>query len=224
MPVIELPGVCPIEEHMVLAPLPEGEGEKIGLIRGPNIKGLPLKEGLPKKLSGRIIIKLEDNITTDDILPGGTKVLPLRSNIPAISEYVFEKTDPGFVRRVKEAGGGFIVAGENYGQGSSREHAAIAPMFLGIQAIIAKSFARIHVSNLVNFGILPLVFKNEGDYQRVEQGDEIEVEMEDSGGAVSFINKTKNISMKLDMPLGDREWSILMDGGSLAHVKRKKSL
>ncbi len=221
-PAIELPGVFPVEDHMVLAPLPVGECEKKRLIRGPNIKPLPLKEGLPQNLSGRIIVKLGDNITTDDILPGGTKVLPLRSNIPAISEYVFERTDPNFVRRVKEAGGGFVVAGENYGQGSSREHAAIALMFVGIQAIIAKSFARIHLSNLINFGILPLTFKSEEDYAGLELGDELEIEMEDSSRAVSLINKTKNRSMKLDMPLGAREWSILKQGGRLMYAKRRR--
>jgi len=219
-PVIELPRIFPVEDRMVLAPLPAGECEQRELVRGPNIKPLPLKGGLSQKLGGRIIVKLEDNITTDDILPGGAKVLPLRSNIPAISEYVFERIDPDFVRRVKEAGGGFIVAGENYGQGSSREHAAIAPMFLGIQAIIAKSFARIHLSNLINFGILPLTFKSEADYQGLEQGDEIEIEMEDSRHMVSLTNKTKNRTMKLVMPLGEREWSILKHGGSLAYVKR----
>ena len=124
---------------------------------------------------------MADNISTDDILPGGAKVLAFRSNIPAISEFTFENVDPSFVRRAKESRGGFIVGGGNYGQGSSREHAAIAPMYLGVQAVIAKSFARIHMANLINFGILPLTFKEDEDYQWIDQGDEIEIEVNSLG-------------------------------------------
>ena len=163
--------------------------KRVELIRGPNIKPLPLKESLPDRLTGRILIKVADHVSTDDILPSGAKVLALRSNIPAISEYTFENLDPSFVRRAKESGGGFIVGGANYGQGSSREHAAIAPMYLGIKAVIVKSFARIHLANLINFGILPLTFKDEGDYQWVDQGDEIEIEVDDLRNTVTLINK-----------------------------------
>lgn len=221
-PLIDLPEVYPVENNMILSPLPPDLAEKSEAIRGPNIKPLPLKEPLPNKLSGRVLIKVGDNVTTDDILPSGAKVLALRSNIPAISEYVFERLDPSFIKRAKEWGGGFILAGENYGQGSSREHAAVGPMFLGIQAVIAKSFARIHLANLINFGILPLTFKEEGDYQKVEEGDEIEIEVGDLGNTVTLINKTKNEKAILVVPLDEREKVLVKEGGALPFVKRKR--
>jgi aconitate hydratase len=221
-PVIDLPEVYPVENNMILSPLPPDLAEKSEAIRGPNIKPLPLKEPLPNKLSGRVLIKVGDNVTTDDILPSGAKVLALRSNIPAISEYVFERLDPSFIKRAKEWGGGFILAGENYGQGSSREHAAVGPMFLGIQAVIAKSFARIHLANLINFGILPLTFKEEGDYQKVKEGDEIEIEVGDLGNTVTLINKTKNEKAILVVALDEREKVLVKEGGALPFVKRKR--
>jgi aconitate hydratase len=221
-PLIDLPEVYPVENNMILSPLPPDLAEKSEAIRGPNIKPLPLKEPLPNKLSGRVLIKVGDNVTTDDILPSGAKVLALRSNIPAISEYVFERLDPSFIKRAKEWGGGFILAGENYGQGSSREHAAVGPMFLGIQAVIAKSFARIHLANLINFGILPLTFKEEGDNQKVEEGDEIEIEVGDLGNTVTLINKTKNEKAILVVALDEREKVLVKEGGALPFVKRKR--
>lgn len=130
---------------------------------------------MPDTLTGDVLLKVGDNITTDHIMPAGAKVLPLRSNIPAISEFVFEKVDKEFVKRAKEKGGGFLIGGVNYGQGSSREHAALAPMYLGVKAVIARSFARIHRANLINFGILPLTFEDEGDYNFCDQGDRIEL-------------------------------------------------
>jgi aconitate hydratase len=175
---------------------------------------------------GRVLIKVGDNITTDDILPAGAKVLALRSNIPAISEFAFENLDPSFVRRAKEAGGGFIVGGANYGQGSSREHAAIAPMYLGIQAVIVKSFARIHLANLINFGILPLTFKDEGDYQTIHQEDEIEIEVDGLESAVTLINlinKTRKKTIPLMVPLNEREKELVQNGGALSCVKRKRT-
>ena len=221
--VVELPEDYPVEENMILPPLRSDEAEKIELIRGPNIKPLPLKGPLAKKLTGRVLIKLPDHVTTDDIVPGGAKVLSLRSNIPAISEYVFERIDATFAKRAKESRGGFIVAGENYGQGSSREHAAIGPMFLGIQAVMAKSFARIHLANLINFGILPLVFEKEEDYQKIEEGDEIEIEVGDLGETISLINETKHETIVLKVMLNDREKSLLQNGGALSYVKGKRS-
>lgn len=221
-PLIDLPEVYPVKNNMILSPLPPDLAEKSEAIRGPNIKPLPLKEPLPNKLSGRVLIKVGDNVTTDDILPSGAKVLALRSNIPAISEYVFERLDPSFIKRAKEWRGGFILAGENYGQGSSREHAAAGPMFLGIQAVIAKSFARIHLANLINFGILPLTFKEEGDNQKVEEGDEIEIEVGDLGNTVTLINKTKNEKAILVVPLDEREKVLVKEGGALPFVKRKR--
>lgn len=163
---IGLPAAFRIDDSMILPP-----GDPGALIRrGPNIKPLPIAPALPDSLQLPILLKLENNITTDDIMPAGSKILPLRSNIPAISEYVFHKIDPDFAQKAKTAGAGIIVAGHNYGQGSSREHAALAPMYLGIRAVLAKSFARIHRANLINFGILPLTFVNEADWERLAQG------------------------------------------------------
>lgn len=221
-PRIDLPEIFPVEHNMI-PPLPIDLAEKVEVIRGPNIQPLPLKEPLPGKLAGRVLIKLTDHITTDDIIPGGAKVLALRSNIPAISEYLFERMDPSFIRRAKESGGGFIVAGGNYGQGSSREHAALCPMFLGIKAVIAKSFARIHLANLINFGILPLTFREEGDYQKIEQGDEIEIEAGDLGNSVTLVNKTRNKKIVLTVPLEEREKVILRGGGALPYARKKRS-
>jgi aconitate hydratase len=223
-PFVHLPENFTVEDNMILPPLPAESAEKVDLIRGPNIKPLPVKEPLPNKLIGRVLIKLADHVSTDDILPSGAKVLALRSNIPGISEYVFENLDASFVKRTKELGGGFIVAGSNYGQGSSREHAAIGPMFLGIKSVIAKSFARIHLANLINFGILPLTFKEEEDYQTIEQGDEIEIEVKDLGNMVNLINKTKNKKISLVVPLIEREKTVLRKGGALPYVKERKSL
>jgi len=223
-PVIQLPEVYPVEDNMIISPLPSDRAEKIEVIRGPNIKPLPLKEPLPGKLRGRVLIKLADNISTDDILPSGAKVLALRSNIPAISEFTFGNLDSSFVKRAKESGGGFIIAGSNYGQGSSREHAAIAPMFLGIKAVIAKSFARIHLANLMNFGILPLTFKEEEDYEKIEKGDEIEIELGGLGNTVALINKTTNKEILLTVSLDKREKVMIRCGGALPFVRQKKSI
>jgi aconitate hydratase len=219
-PSIDLPEIYPVEDNMVIPP--PYKDEKIKTIRGPNIKPVPLKGPLPKRLKGRILVKVADNVTTDDIIPAGAKVLPLRSNIPAISEYVFERLDPSFARRAKESNGGFIVAGRNYGQGSSREHAALCPMFLGVQAVIAQSFARIHLANLINFGILPLIFKEEGDYQVLEQGDEIEIEVGDLEDKVTLIDVTKKKEIPLIPLLDEREKILVRNGGALPFVKGKR--
>ncbi len=149
---------------------PADDPSAVEVVRGPNIKPLPIHPGVPATLEGEILLKVGDNITTDHIMPAGAKVLPLRSNIPAISAYVFERCDPTFPARAQAAGGGFVIGGANYGQGSSREHAALAPMYLGVKAVIVKSFARIHKANLINFGIIPLTFAEETDYDRVPQG------------------------------------------------------
>ncbi|NUO07029.1 MAG: aconitate hydratase, partial [Candidatus Brocadia sinica] len=192
---------------------------EVTIIRGPNIKPLPKKEPMPDTLTGDVLLKVGDNITTDHIMPAGAKVLPLRSNIPAISEFVFEKVDKEFVSRAKEKGGGFLIGGVNYGQGSSREHAALAPMYLGVKAVIAKSFARIHRANLVNFGILPLTFEDESDYNLCDQGDSIELpdikNRLTSGGKVIINNLTKNKEIKVKHTLTPREIDILCVGGLL---------
>src|SRR5437660_11269931 len=143
------------------------------MVRGPNIATLPVANPPKDAIEGEVPIRLGDNISTDHIMPAGAKILPLRSNIPAIAEHVFEYVDPTFPARAKKAGGGFIVAGDNYGQGSSREHAAVAPMFLGVHLVLAKSFPRIHLDNLVNSGIPPVPFSNPKEYDAIQQGDRL---------------------------------------------------
>jgi aconitate hydratase len=176
-------------------------------------------------MEGSIILKMGDNITTDHILPAGAKVLPLRSNIPAISEYLFERVDAGFYRRAKELGGGFLVGGENYGQGSSREHAALAPMYLGIKAILAKSYARIHRSNLINFGILPLIFKDPDEFQRIQQGDQLRIkdirDRLEKDGFLKIENVTQQRTFEVSHGLSHREAEILLAGGLLNYTRNR---
>lgn len=223
-PSIDLPEFFQVKDNMILPPLPMEQAARTETLMGPNIKPLPLKGPLPEKLSGVVLIKLPDNITTDDIIASGAKVLALRSNIPAISEYVFERLDPFFVKRAREHQGGFILSGSNYGQGSSREHAALCPMFLGIKAVIAKSFARIHLANLINFGILPLTFKEEKDYQKIDQGDEIEIDVDGLGHTVMLVDKTRDLKVQLFLSLDEREKAIIKQGGALALAKKKRPI
>lgn len=217
---IVMPEKFLIDDSMIIAP--SREPEKVEILRGPNIKPLPTKDAMPDMLTGKVLIKVGDNITTDHIMPAGAKVLPLRSNVPAISEYVFERVDNTFPKRAKEWGGGVIIGGTNYGQGSSREHAALAPMYLGVTAVITKNFARIHLANLVNFGILPLTFVNEADYDLFEQGDEIELNVKGLDGKTLVLrNKTKGKEVSVTTPLSPRDIEVVRAGGSLAHVKSK---
>ena len=171
---VELPEKYLVEDNMIMPPAEDPEAVEV--VRGPNIKPLPINKRMAQDLAGQVLLKVGDNVTTDHIMPAGAKVLPLRSNIPAIAEYVFEKVDPSFATRAKMQGGGIVVGGSNYGQGSSREHAALAPMFLGVRAVIVKSFARIHRDNLINFGILPMVFANPEDYDDIGEKDELLIE------------------------------------------------
>jgi aconitate hydratase len=170
-PRIRTPSHVKLDDGLILKPAPEGAAVEI--LRGPNIKPVPRGEPLGAELSGEVLLKMGDNITTDHILPAGAKVLPLRSNIPAIAQFTLTRVDPTFPGRAKAAGGGFLVGGENYGQGSSREHAAIVMMYLGVKAVVAKSFARIHFANLLNFGVPPLTFANPADYDAIVQGDRL---------------------------------------------------
>ena len=215
--VIKYPKSFIIDDSLIIPP--SEKSEEVSIIRGPNIKPLPKKEPMPDTLKGDVLLKVGDNITTDHIMPAGAKVLPLRSNIPAISEFVFEKVDRDFVKRAKEKGGGFLISGVNYGQGSSREHAALAPMYLGIKAVIAKSFARIHRANLVNFGILPLTFENENDYNLFDLRDTIELpdirNRLKSKSRITLKNVTKNKEVKITHTLTPREIDILCVGGLL---------
>lgn len=221
-PEIRMPDKIRIDDGMILPP--PSDPERVEIIRGPNIKPLPLRGQLEDELHFETLLCIGDNITTDHIMPAGAKILPLRSNVPAISEYVFEQVDSSFVSRAKEKGGGFIVAGENYGQGSSREHAALAPMYLGVKAVIAKSFARIHKANLVNFGILPLEFEDEKDYDSVEQGDKMEMKgirktLEKGGTRLTVKNTTKGTEFSVRIDLSPRSKRILLAGGLLNYIK-----
>jgi aconitate hydratase len=204
----------------------------VQIIKGPNIKDVPVKDHPKRNIEAEVLLKAGNNITTDDIMPAGSKVLPYRSNIPAISEFVFENLDSTFSKRAieaKENGGGIIIGGENYGQGSSREHAAIAPMYLGIQAVIAKSFARIHRANLINFGILPLLFKSEADYDKIEQRDRLLImdaidSIKGSGkGDQNFKvkNLTKHYIFEVVANLNEREKELILSGGLLPFTKQK---
>lgn len=221
-PKIVMPNRFIVNDNMIIPPLPYEEAKKVKVIRGPNIKPLPEFPPMPEKLEGDVLIKVEDNITTDHIMPAGAKILPLRSNIPEISKYVFSRVDEKFYERAIEKKGGFIIGGENYGQGSSREHAAIAPKHLGIKAVISKSFARIHSENLINFGIVPLVFSDIKDYNRIEQGDKLEVDLSNlETGEVTLKDITKGFSIKLTHNLSKMDILILKEGGKLPYIKRK---
>jgi aconitate hydratase len=220
-PRILMPKRFLIDDSMVLPP--SSKPEKVVIERGPNIKPLPTRGLLEDFIEGSVLLKVGDNITTDHILPAGAKVLPLRSNIPAISEFLFERVDASFAKRAKEVGGGFLVGGENYGQGSSREHAAMAPMYLGIKAILARSYARIHRSNLINFGILPLTFKDQGECERIEQGDRLRISNLRNGLRVNGFLKIENLTQKrtfeVSHGLNQREVEILRAGGLLNYTR-----
>ena len=224
-PVVKVPGKFDVNDNMIIPPLEDGS--KVEIVRGPNIKPLPVNEPMPDRLEGLVLLKMGDNITTDHIMPAGAKILPLRSNIPAISEHVCEIVDPTFSARCREAGGGFLVGGENYGQGSSREHAALAPMHLGIKWVLVKSFARIHKANLINFGIIPITFDDPADYDKIEMGDEVVVEnVRDSikkNEPLMLANKTKDFEIKAVYELSDRQRDIVLEGGLLNYVKKSVS-
>ena len=213
-----------IEDSMLAQPAKEGE--EVEVVRGPNIKPLPQKTPIENTVEGEVLLKVGDNITTDHIMPAGAKILPLRSNIPAISEHVYVNVDPTFATRAKKAGGGFIVGGENYGQGSSREHAALAPMYLGVQAVFAKSFARIHKANLINFGILPVIV-SDGDFEGIEQGDNLKVdninESLNNDNPLLVTNVTKGNKLDVKTELTKRNRDILKAGGLLNYIKSKQS-
>src|SRR3990167_1400142 len=215
----DMPEKFLINDNMLIPP--PKDSSKIEIRKGPNIKDVPLPELLRDSVKGEVLIKLGDNITTDDIMPAGSTVLPLRSNIPAISEYVFFNIDNTFPKRAKEVGGGVIVGGDNYGQGSSREHAALAPMYLGLKFVLAKSFARIHRSNLVNYGLLPLEFMNKKDYDSIDQGNLLEIErVEDSvrSGRFEIINRSKdNTRIPARAQFTEREKTVLLAGGLLRY-------
>jgi aconitate hydratase len=211
-----------IDDSMIVSP-PE-DGSSIEIVRGPNIAPLPELKPVDEKLEKEVLLKTGDNVTTDHIMPAGAKILPLRSNIPAISEFVYVNVDSEFPKRAKEKQGGFIIGGENYGQGSSREHAAIAPLYLGVKGVIAKNFARIHKANLVNWGIVPLEFENASDYEAIEQGDVLVMEGLRDGiksGKVKVMNKTKGKEFSALVDLGEKSKDVLLAGGSIMYAKTR---
>jgi aconitate hydratase len=220
-PRIALPDQMKIDDNMFIFPPPQTS--KVEVIRGPNIKPLPSVQPLPTKLAGEVLLKLGDNVSTDDILPGGSEIMALRSNIPEISKYTFRNVDAAFADRASKTGGGFIVGGENYGQGSSREHAALAPRFLGVKAVIAKSFARIHLANLVNFGILPLIFVNKQDYACINQGDMLQIDTKTLGSSMCLKNSTRKTEIQVESDLSDRDIDVIRAGGKLAAVRQKQA-
>ena len=221
IPAVSMPEHFAIDDTGVLQPLPPQQAKDAPVLRGPNIQPFPKGRPVPDEIGASLVLKVGDNITTDHIMPAGAKVLPYRSNIPKMSEFCFEVCDPGFPARAKAAGSGIILGGSNYGQGSSREHAALVPMYLGIRAVVVKSFARIHVANLINAGILPLTFENEADYDRFAQGDRLTISDIHAGmdsGFVTMKNEAGEFA-RLRCALTARQKAILLAGGLLEYTK-----
>ncbi len=220
-PAIVMPDKFMINDNMILAPAPENNDVEV--VRGPNIKPFPINSELPESIEGVALIKVGDNITTDHIMPSNAKLLPFRSNIPYLAEYCLAPCDPEFAKRAKENHGGFIIGGDNYGQGSSREHAALAPLQLGVKGVVAKSFARIHMANLINSGILPMTFVDEADYDRIRQGDIIVLENAreqiKAGNGILLTNRRDGARIKVNIALSDRQIDIMLAGGLLNYTK-----
>ena len=223
-PTVEMPEHFTINDNMIEPPASPEEAASIEVLRGPNIKRFPKTEPLPESITAKAVLKVGDNITTDHIMPAGAKILPYRSNIPHLSQFCFGVCDESFPERIKAEGKGIIIGGANYGQGSSREHAALVPLYLGVKAVITKSFARIHVANLVNAGILPFTFANEADYDRIDQMDQLELAdirtaMENNTPVV-LKNLTKNEEYPLDAShLSARQRAMLLCGGLLDYTR-----
>lgn len=213
-----------VDDSMLIKPLPEDEAEKVKVVKGPNIASLPVPEKPEDHLECRISLKGRDNISTDDITPAGAEFSSMRSNIPLMSKYCYNRYDPDFAERAKSLGKSIIIGGENYGQGSSREHAAINPMYLGVKCVIAKSIARIHKGNLMNHGIVPMLFENPEDYDKLELLDELEIENfpeQIRKRKVTVCDKTKGFSFDCKLEISDAEMEIILDGGQLKHLKKQ---
>ncbi len=210
-----------INDNLIIPPAEDGS--EVEVVRGPNIQPFPLGKAMGDKLEGEVLLKMEDNVTTDHIMPSGAKLLPYRSNIPYLSDYCLTPVDESFPARAKAAGGGMLVAGQNYGQGSSREHAALVPLYLGIRAVLAKSFARIHMANLINSGILPLVFENEADYDGIGQGDTLVIENArdqiQAGDRVAVRNVTRGTDILCKLELSPRLREVMLAGGLLNRTR-----
>lgn len=226
MPEIEMPDEFIINDNMIAMPASVEDADSVEVMYGPNIKPFPKTEAMPKDITAKAVLKVGDNITTDHIMPAGAKILPYRSNIPYLSNFCFKQCDEKFAEHCKEAGKGIIIGGANYGQGSSREHAALVPLYLGIKAVITKSFARIHCANLVNAGIIPFTFANEADYDRISVNDELCLEgIRESianGTDVTLKNLTTGESYKLDYQLSERQRDILLAGGLLDYTRESQ--
>ena len=217
---VDMPEKFIIDDSMILKPAPTNA--EVEVVRGPNIKPFPVNKALGQEVDGKVLIKVEDNITTDHIMPSNSKLLPFRSNIPYLAEFCFNTVDTEFPKRAQENNGGFIIAGDNYGQGSSREHAALAPLYLGVKAVIAKSFARIHKANLINNGIIPMDFKNEADYNSIDLLDELKMEGIQNAletGVVKVKNLTKGTEFEAVVELTENEIEVIKAGGRLNFVK-----
>ena len=223
-PVVTLPSSFSVNDNMIEPPIEEEHMNEVEVVRGPNIKPFPQTQPLDESIAAKVLLKVGDNITTDHIMPAGAKILPLRSNIPAISEHCFVRCDEEFPARCRKEGKGFIIGGSNYGQGSSREHAALAPLYLGIKAVIVKSFARIHVANLINAGILPLTFVNEADYDRVQLGDELSLpdvrRRLQNGEPIVLKNETTGEEIPLNSGFSIRQTEMLLAGGLLDYTRQ----
>lgn len=221
-PKVTLPSAFRIDDSAVLAPASPEEAKNVEVLRGPNIKEFPKSRPQENTLSAELVLKVGDNITTDHIMPAGAKILPYRSNIPYLSKFCFAVCDETFSERAKAAGEGIVVGGANYGQGSSREHAALVPLYLGVRAVIAKSFARIHAANLINAGIMPLTFANPDDYDKLAQGDRLTLTNVWAGmdnGTVALKDETNGVEIALSCAFTDRQKEILKAGGLLAYTK-----
>lgn len=224
MPNIKLPKKFTINDNMIVPPVSAEDMDSVEVLRGPNIKPFPVSEPLAETISAGVSLKVGDNITTDHIMPAGAKILPLRSNIPKISEYCFAVCDEKFHDRALEMGRSIVIGGSNYGQGSSREHAALAPLYLGVKAVIVKSFARIHMANLVNAGIIPMTFADEADYDKIDQADELKIENVKeqlvSGNTVKVTDVTKGFDFEVKVDLSERQKEMLYAGGLLNYTKQ----
>ncbi|MBE7094141.1 MAG: aconitate hydratase [Clostridiales bacterium] len=223
---VELPEAFLVNDNLVEMPATVEEAGQVCVERGPNIKPIPVGKAPEKDLRCSLILKVGDNITTDHIMPAGSKILPYRSNVPKLSEYCFTVCDPTFPERAKAQGGGVVLGGSNYGQGSSREHAALVPLYLGVKAVVAKSFARIHVANLINFGIVPMTLQNPDDYELFAQGDEIQIEGFADAVAgkteATLVNLTTGAKAVLCLAFSPRQREILLAGGTLNYTKKSK--
>ena len=226
---IEMPAHFLINDNMIVPPAPEAEMDSIEIVRGPNIKPFPVTKPLEKSFESPAVLKVGDNITTDHIMPAGAKILPFRSNIPYLSQFCFKQCDEHFAENCKRAGSAVIIGGANYGQGSSREHAALVPLYLGVKAVMTKSFARIHVANLINAGIIPLTFENEADYDEISKDDLLAFDgIRDAiaSGAQSFPvqNKTTGKSIPVALHFSQRQRELLLAGGLLNYTKQQSAL